>query len=310
MMYKNTLKLFMSNFNLVWKQLLYALISILIVTGLASLVAFPFIEMLKAEGWVNELNNFTNGIYTSSVNAFDSFKPLVEKLWSLIVSYKRELWFTYFLIIFVILVVSKILYYISVYTLSEVVNGKMSSLTKYGYTNKLVATLGKSIKCAFISILISVPFFIIKGCLFYLYAVIPAKTIPALLLLQLFVLIALLVDSYKLTILSGFIPAVINDEKECVLKGFRKGLYHVSKRFARTFSTMLMLSLTLLVANIILGVFTLGLTLFITLPSIPVIMAICGLVMYYGSTERRFYLSENLIVNAPKKSTKKEKEKL
>ena len=52
MMYRNTFKLIISNFNLVWKILLYLLFSSVCVLGLAYACSLPIINLLHEQGIV------------------------------------------------------------------------------------------------------------------------------------------------------------------------------------------------------------------------------------------------------------------
>ena len=55
MLYKNTFKLMFSNSNLIWKLLLYFLISLMFVVALAFVVALPIYNVLVAEGFFDSI---------------------------------------------------------------------------------------------------------------------------------------------------------------------------------------------------------------------------------------------------------------
>lgn len=63
MSYKNTMKLFASNFTLVWKQLLYLVCILFIFSVCSYTIATPVLDLLKNNGIVEDIKLMFNSVY-------------------------------------------------------------------------------------------------------------------------------------------------------------------------------------------------------------------------------------------------------
>ncbi|MBQ7579004.1 MAG: hypothetical protein IJT25_00515 [Clostridia bacterium] len=80
MSYKNSCKIFGSNFVLVWKQLAFLCISAVLCVGLSYLLAMPTIKLLGDEGWLDRVRNIFESVYTSPSSLNSAFKEVILNL--------------------------------------------------------------------------------------------------------------------------------------------------------------------------------------------------------------------------------------
>ena len=73
--------------------------------------------------------------------------------------------------------------------------------------------------------------------------------------------------------------------------------YKSQKDFSKVFSNAIILVLTIIIVNVIIGVFSVGAGLFITIPASMVLVVIFELISYYTTTKQRYYLSPTIIVD-------------
>lgn len=301
MSYKNSVKLFSSNFNLVWKQLAFGCVCSVLVALLSLLLALPTIRLLQTENWFETCNNLFKVVYTTPVEINATFKDIILSLANILSANFGSYWFSYIGFCLSAIILPMFLAGISRYTLCVLTNNKISSLANVGYTNTLITNLGKASIYSLIKLLIDLAFSIVIVLLFCLYLALAKGVLLTVLLVVIFLTITVVLLSLKLVLTSSFAPLMV-EEKLPVLKAFRKGVKINFSNFGRTLSNAIILILTILFVNVFLGVFTIGVGLFITLPATAVILSIFMVINYYTITGRRYYLTESLIVE-PKTTT-------
>lgn len=294
MSYRNSVKLLTSNFNIVWKQLLYMLVVILLVFALAYGTSQPIILKLKTEGVVDEIQNIFENLYTSPKMVISSIADAFNHLTDVIISNFNSLWLSIISTFFIVVILFQFLKSISAYNVSSVMYLKLTSFASIGYTSNLISSLGKSSRFALASIVYKIPFFIIK-CLI-LFAFFKLVSSPLSIIVGLFVvsILFVLLSSIELTFFSSFAPYML-EKNGSAFKAFFKGNKRIIKSYFRIFSNAIIVVLTLIVVNVFLGLFTLGSALLITIPASLVFVCLFNLCAYFGAIGERYYLSKNVI---------------
>ncbi len=294
-MLKNTLKVFGNNFIIVWKQLVYLLIVAAISFGLIALLALPIVNLVRSSGWFAMLDTFIETIYTAPQTIAVGFNELATELWHILAYNSCSYWASYFLIIFVIFFLSSFLYNISFYALGSVIDARMSSYAKFGYTHKLVSELGRGISYSFFKFVYSLPFYLLLLVFGYTYGKLANTVLSAVVMLPILIVAIIAIKSLNIAFLAGMLPAMIIDNSSSYASlgvGFKTN----AKYFWRIFSNSIILVLCEIVAIVFFGIFTVGAGLFVVIPSIAVINTTFTFVTYYSSKKQRYYLNENLIV--------------
>ena len=298
MMLKNALKLSFSNSANIWKILLYRFLCLLCVLGLTTVLAWPIINVLiKDNFFVNLQNSFEKMIFNLNFEKIFLGIDEIFKNFVSIISNHGLMVQTILFGVFAMFLFSMLETYLKV-AVNQNVYGYMSSLTKYGFTNSLIANFGKATVLGLAQSITILPVnLIVWFGAYFMASALYAKIGVLAIVLTLFLLIVML--SLKETIFSGWIPAIIVHD-EPVFKSLKRGIVAVIKRFFRTLSSFLIATLSLFVINVFAIFFTAGVGILITLPITTVVLSIIGEVMYFESLGMRFYVDAEHIVS-PKK---------
>lgn len=297
MIYRNSLKILLNNFSLVWKQLFYMFFSVAIVVGLTSLCALPVVDMLKSHGWVAEITELIETVYTSPKDLSQEFADAMTKFFVLIRDNFSSLWIYYLLIVFVVFVVSVILIHMSLFVCTSIVDAKMSSITRLGFLNTYFSSFWTSIKYAFVKLICSIPFFVLYIGIVLLYSIFAKNWLVSIILFPILILIILFIFSLKCTVFSCFSCEIINNPKRHTWRNLVKAVSKVKHGFWAYFSNYACMSLTVLLVNVFGAIFTLGAGLFVSIPATIVWLVSVNLTVYYVSEKRRFYVADNVIID-------------
>ncbi|MBQ7579456.1 MAG: hypothetical protein IJT25_02880, partial [Clostridia bacterium] len=120
-----------------------------------------------------------------------------------------------------------------------------------------------------------------------------------ILMLVLYITLAVLLSSIKMSLTASFAPSMI-EESLSAWKAFKTSGRMTGRAFLRTLSCSIVVNLTVIFANMFLGIFTLGVGLLITIPASVVFIAIFKTTNYFTIECKSYYLSDNVIVE-PKK---------
>lgn len=297
MIYRNSTKVLMNNFNLVWKQLLYILFSLCIVFGLTYLCALPVLDMLKKANWFVDVRELLESVYISPKDFLQAFNGVTSNFLVLIKNNFENLWVNYLLIIFVVLFVSMMLIHMSVYVNSEIIDSKMSSITKLGFISTLFSRFWKSMKYAFVKIICDIPFLFLEVVSVFLYVFLAKNWLSSIVLFPILVMLLVFIISLKNTLFSCFTAEIIYNKKRSTWKCLARAVNRLKTSFGAILSNYIILSLTIVLINVVVGLFTLGAGLLVSIPASIIWTVSMGLTIYYINEKKRFYVSENTIVD-------------
>ena len=297
------MKLVTSNFKFVWKQLAYTLVRIAIVLGLTFLVARPIVAILQNGGFFDSIRELGETVYISPNTFFIEAKNCVMLFLNIFTSNFYWVWPYVFLVLFILLFVNTFLKSIGKYALSGIVHNNLTSLNNSGYCHYIVSHFGAACKYAVARWALDIPFFILKIGFVALYCVSLKSFMMAVILIPVLVVMLILTFALQITLYSGLAARLIEGGKNPFSKIAQE--YESSKNFWKVFSNALVAVLSIIVSNVIIGVFSIGAGLLVTVPASMVLVVTFELVAYYNSTKQRYYLSPTIIVdpNAEKERT-------
>lgn len=296
MSYRNSLKLLISNFSVVWKQLLYMLIISFSCFGLAYLTFIPTINLLKTEGVVAEISGIFETIYTSPKDIFTTCQQTFVHLFDVIKANPSVVWGSILGALFFGYALFRILKFISYYNVTYLMHMKMTSFVEVGYTRSLISNFTASLRYALSRLVYSLIFTMLKTLIFFIYLRYASGTLSILLGLFIIVTIIIVLSSIEISLYTGHSSTMIEKSGEIsAFKAFLVGNKTTFKKYSRIFSNSIMVSLSIFVLNIFLGLFTVGAGLIITIPTSIVFKCIFDLASYFGAKSERYYLSENTI---------------
>lgn len=304
MMLRYTTRLAFSNSSNIWKILLYRIVCILCVLGLTTVIAWPIINtLIKENFFVNLQSSFESILFNLNLeNLFVEVDRNIKNLANIITSNGYTLLFI-LCGIFDIIVFSFLEGYSNM-AVHESVNGYMSSLTKYGYTNSYILNFGRASVLNLARLITVIPLNIaIWGGVYFITSKL-YRTVGIFAIVICFMLLILLL-SVKDTIFSGWIPALVI-HNESLFVALKQGFVAVFKRFFKTLSNYVVLLTAMFLVNLLAITLTAGVGLFITLPLTTLLYVISNQVMYYEAMGMRFYIDSEHIIS-PKKLEQQDK---
>lgn len=295
MIFRNTVRLLLTNFSNVWKVLLYYLICFVITFGVCWGIASPIIDKLEEAKVFENFINLLNSFFSKPQGIVYSFNDILDTAWDVIVS-NIQFRFNYiFLIVWVVFVFPFTLD-LAQLALGEVLYGFMTSQVKYGFTGRYIKCIGKSCVFSFFKYIVMFLFNFITFASFV--GIIKMCTLGSafyillgILLLNVFLgLVAL-----KYTLFSCWMPAMA--VLDCnVFKALKQNFKSVFRKFLSIYSNCIALILTAVVLNLIFCVFTLSVSLIITMPLTAFVFVIFQMVSYFSSQGMRFYVYPDLFI--------------
>ena len=301
MLYKNTFKIMFSNSSLIWKLLLYFLIALMLVVGLAFVVALPIYRVLVAEGFFEAIRN-TYLDFITSLNLkvlFENIFVLATDFFEIIVNNFSSLVVYIVLFLFILIILGGVL--INFYNMpaSSSVNMYMNSNVKQGFMTSFFAVAKNNLKYNLVYLLILLP--INLAVIFLtLYSLKLFKMSGILLAFAPFIIIIgfTILNGIKTTLFCGWVPAMITQNKG-VWAGLKNSFVVAKRRFIQTFANSVTLTVTIIFINVFGGLCTFGVALFITIPASFLLSCIFNMVAYYTAIGQRFYVDPYNVI-APK----------
>lgn len=295
MIFRNTVRLLLTNFSNVWKALLYYIICVVITLGVCWGIASPIIDKLAEAKVFENLIALLNSFFSEPQGVVYSFNEIIDTAWNVIVS-NIQFRFNYIFLIVWVVFVFPFMLDLAQLTLGEVLYGFMTSQVKYGYTGRFIKNIGKS--CIFSLLKYVVMFVFNFATMFGFVGIIKLLTLgKALYILLGLILLTLLVGvvAFKYTLFSCWMPAiaVLNCNP---FKALKQNFKAVFRKFFNIYSNYIALILTAIVFNLIFCVFTLGVSLVITISLTAFVFVIFQMVSYFSSQGMRFYVYPDLFI--------------
>lgn len=303
MIFRNSVKILFSNFNIVWKLILYFLFVFLLTASLLYLFVSPIIKMIVDAGFLKILIEVYYN-FMSSLNltqALESLSLFFEDVFVFVVQNMAELW-PYFLGIgFVALFLNLFMFNLSNYAICGSLNYYMGSLTKHGFFSSFKETFGQNVKmqlCYYITILplrVLYVFLFCSSLILFRFSWIISLVGVFVLIIGLILLLAL-----KYCLFATWIPTKIVTNYG-VWKSFRFSLKMVFKKFGRVFGGAVGVVLTIFVLNVAFGLFTVFAGLIVSIPISFVFVAAFGMVVVYECQGMRYYVDIYNVITPKKK---------
>ena len=305
MSYKNTMKLFASNFTLVWKQMAYLVCCMFIFTLCSYTIITPVIDLLKEQGVVGELKLLFNTVYSSPYEIGLRISDTLKHIISIIFDNFSKIYINLIGIGFLCIIFPYILVQVSVFNISSILQQKLTMNMDVNYIPNALATFKLGLRFALANILFSLPFYALIIVGLELYLVIAKTFFSAIIGLIILSAFVILVISAKFSIFSCYTGYIV-DKKCDPFSAFGKGLVMILKNFWKTFSISVIITLTIILVNGFIALFTFFSGLIVTIPATFVLIATYNLVTFFNISGTRYYLSNSLIYNPAKYTIKKD----
>lgn len=309
MKFKHTFHVFVDNFSVTYKQLLFRLVTGIIALGLYAAVIIPLIRGLIGstqyvsliEGVKLFLKNLAEGHPSEMGEATEQIKTAFKGLLEFITRNRANIALGVLGII-VVQFIQKFLDSIGNYTTAAVINDKMALRAQ----SPFMVTLVRNLKPAALYSLIYVPIALVyslvcyTGLFYLIFFLIPSIFLP----LQLFLFIALMVlaISLKMVFTSDWLPALIRG-KSSQGKAFVYSFNRRGKHTANVLSNYLVIVLIIFAVNVAAIFCTFGAGTLLTVPSSYAILVCFQFVNYYDREELKYFTDKNTIIKPEKEHT-------
>ena len=303
MFYKNSLKLIASNFSVVWKHLVYILLVGILSVGLIFAFAGPSVECLRQSGWFDTATSLISTIYTEPTNMVATIREIVSTFFTVLQGNFSIIWFSIIGLVFTGYLIPTFLLGIGYYNLTSITHKQLTSLLSVGYTQNLVSTFGSATKYSLVRLVFKLIFDFFKLFFVIMLFGFSDSIWTSLLCLSILSALLILITSLEITFFSGFSPLMV-DKGGNPFKCLLKSIACVFKKFEKVFSNSIILTLTCVLVNVFIGLYTAFSGLLITIPATNVLIAYFGNVVYLTCLGQRYYLSPSIIVNPLNNETK------
>lgn len=305
MSYKNTMKLFASNFALVWKQLVYLACCLVLFLLCSYTIISPVVDLLKINSIGIELEVIFDSVYKSPNEIALRLSEIIKHIINVLLDNFSTLWPNIFGTLIFCLLLPYILVQMSIYNTTSILGQKLTMNMDVPYMQNALKTFKQSLKYAFANILFNLPFFVLTIVMLEIYLIISKTIISAL--IGLFALSTLLIILYSLkTSFFAYYTAYMVDNEAGPFVSFAKGVIKTIKNFWKILSISIVITLTILVVNGFVALFTFFSGLFVTIPASFILYSIYYLITYYGIKGERYYLSDTIIFNPVKHVIRKD----
>lgn len=311
MKFKHAFNVFVDNFSVTYKQLLYRLIIGVIAWTICFLGVYPFIKnnLIGSEQFnalLSGAKDFIKSLLNGEIDKLSEISQNVREAYQefIIMLHDKTPQFILggFLLV-IIMTVEKWFAGLGNYATAAVINDKMALRANSPFLGTMIRNLKEASIYSAIYVPLSVVFdlavcTVVYFLVFYLFN----SFTPFLLCVFLFFLIIVIAVSVKMTFTTDWLPALIRG-KTGQKKAF---IYTFSRKNKKTFNVLsnyLILTLIVLGLNVAAFFFTLGVGLLITVPSSFVLILSFGMVNYYDREEIKYFIDKNTIIKPAKERT-------
>lgn len=297
MMFKNSVRLLLTNFSTVWKLLLYYCICFIITVAVCVPVLGPIISKFTAAGVFVEINNVFTYLFRDSAQVILSFNNAIDGIASVLTINAGAFVWNYVGFAFIALLFAPFIFGLADLAVCETIYGSMSSNTRYGFTASLIKHFGRSVTLQLVKLITIVPInLVIMAAFVGIIKLLVAGGILNIFGSFMVLLLILIAIAVKQAIFSAWIPAMVV-RGYGPFKALKKGVQLSNRNFLRIFSTSLAFVFANMVFNIFFGLFSFGTCLFITIPLSVLITFIFYMVSYFTTCGMRYYVYPDLVVS-------------
>lgn len=304
MRYKNSIKIVFSNFNIVWKSMVYFLQFFVVIAGLLYLAINPIFSLLEKSGFVANFLDVYSG-FLKSLNLSEfliSLKDLGEQLVNIFTANMSSIWLNFTCIALILGFLLVVGTNLVVYPMSYSLNYYMGSINNYGFFSSFSDTFGKSLKFTLIKYFVSLPIDFINIVILYFTLKLFNSGVWIISFLAPFItiLILVLLLALKCSLFACWIPTMVTMNYN-VWKSLGVGIKTSFRYFWKVYGTAVGMVLTIIALNVFLGIFTLGVGFLVSIPISFLLVSAFGMVVTFEGVGNRYYVDVYNVVTPQKK---------
>ncbi len=305
MMFRNSVRLILSNFSNVWKLLLYYVICTVISLAILYPIASPIIAKLNAAHVFSDIQLLFNGLFSQPDQIAVTADQIMVTIGEVLSANADKFILNYVFFGIVVLAVMPFLYGLGELAISEVLYGFMTSQTNYSFTGCYIRNLGRSCLLQLTKMITVLPINIITVLSLYgVVKLLATGLIGNILLSVLICIVIVAFVAFKNTLFSCWTPAVaVHDVGP--FKALKMCFRTVFHNFFSVFSTAIAVIVMAITVNFIFGLFTFTIAFVITLPLTIFVWYVFHMVAYFSNQGMRFYVYPDMFIT-PKRIKEQE----
>ena len=310
MTFRNSVRLLLTNFSLVWKILLYFGICFCVFVAIFIPILGPIVSKLTTAGVFEELNEIFNMIFTSPSDVITAVENVYIHFFAVLRDNASVLMVNYVFLGIVVFILIPFFFGLFELALNDCLYGFMTSQSQYGFTATFIKTFVKSMALQAVKLLIMVPInVLIIGILYGIIKLFALGGLVNIICAFIVFVMSLIVISMKITLFSCWTPSmVVNNTNPFIALG--NGIKVACKNYWKNLSNVLVAVLIAFVINFFFGLFSLGAGLFLTVPITVVSFAIIGMIIYFNGRGMRYYVYVDTFVTTKKLEEQDKTQKL
>lgn len=308
MNFRHTCHVFVDNFSIVYKHLLYGLIVTVIGFGLFSAIVVPAVTNIMGTAQYAALRESLNELWIAIVNLkteqlegnLSTVRSAFSDFIGMLGSEKAGLFVLCAVLLAIAYIIYRFLLGIGNYTTGALINDKMTLQAKSPFIGTMIKNLGKAslyniiyVPITFVYDVLSV---VIIWALFFRWL----HFLPVLIGIFLFVTVLIALTAAKLAFTVYWLPSLIHG-RESNAKAIAHNFKQSWKAFGHTYSNFLVFTLIILALNVAAIFFTFGAGLLITVPASYIMLISYQFVTYYTVNGLKFFVGDEIV--GPKKET-------
>lgn len=300
MMFRNSVRLLLTNFSNVWKLLVYYIICTVVTVLICVPILSPIIGKLTEANVFGDFWALANSMFYNPSNIAYTIDDVINTFLSVISSNSSQFLVNYILFGFVIVFVAPFIYGLGSLPAGDVLYGFMTSQVRYTFTGSFIRNLGKSCLYCLTKMLFLLPLNLI--IIAVAYGVLKLATMGSIgyvfLAILVFAIFMMLV-AIKVSLFNCWMPAmaVLNVGP---FKALKISFKSVLRKFGSIYSTAILFVLLSVGVSFALGIFTFLIALVVILPLITFTFIVFQMVAYFTSQGMRFYVYPDMFIS-PKK---------
>ncbi|MDE7082179.1 MAG: hypothetical protein K2O89_00550 [Clostridia bacterium] len=307
MKFKHAFHVFVDNFSVIYKQLLFRLIVLLVSGAICIAGVYPFIKTLIGSSQFNALiegvRGFVSNLLNGQVSELASLSEKVQSAYSDLIELlntKLTQLVLSGLLLLLITVVAKWFMGLGNYATASVINDKMALRAKQPFLGTLIRNLKRASIYNAIYVPLSVLFdVLVVVAMFFLFFMLLNSVLYFFICLFLFVLAVVFAITLKMTFTSDWLPALIRG-KMTQGAAIKYAFSRKNKNTLNVMSNFAVIVLIVFALNVAALMLTFGVGLLITIPSSYAIIICFELVNYYDREEIKYSVDKNTIISPEK----------
>ncbi len=301
-MYKNSVKLVFSNFKLVWKLLIFFILTASICGTIGYFVTSAIYNNL---GLSDIFQQFPE-VCRDFIKSFDiksfliSIEAIMNEILGVLTSQFATQWYLILAFVLLAIILPSMINNFYLMASCNVLHYYMGSSVNFGFTASIFCNFWKNVRYQLVCLVTLLPMKLITYyCTIKSFWLLTLDSWVSYFAPFITIVVYVVLTAIRVALFSGWVPCMVVKNTN-VFSGLIIGTKSIGKRLPQIFANSIGVVLTIIIITV-LGIFTFGVSLIITAPAAFLLIAVFDMVAFYSSTGLRYYVDNNNVY-APKKT--------